>query len=95
MIKVVARMTIKEGMAEILKGAVVELVEETRKEEGCIAYQLFQDIGNENIFTFMEEWEDQEALQKHMKSPHFQAAMPKLSALQEKDMEVNIYGLVI
>ncbi|MDD4346273.1 MAG: hypothetical protein PHZ11_05135 [Desulfitobacteriaceae bacterium] len=36
------------------------------------------------------EWEDEKALEKHLNSKHFQKAIPKIAAIQKKDMEVNV-----
>ncbi|GAB6153552.1 putative quinol monooxygenase [Desulfosporosinus burensis] len=94
MIKVIAKLTIKKGMVEEFKSSIPELVAETRKEDGCITYQLFQDVKNKRVLTFVEEWESMEALQSHMSSKHFQDAMPKLAELQEKDMELSVCTLV-
>lgn len=95
MIKVIAKLTIKEDMVEELKTLVPGLVEETRKEEGCLSYQLFQDLKNKKVLTFIEDWESMEALQQHMNSKHFQDAMPKIAELQEKEMELSVSTLVI
>lgn len=95
MIKVIAKLTIKEDKIETFKSGIPELVSETRKEDGCLSYQLFQDIKNKKILTFVEEWESMEALQKHMKSKHFQETMPKIAELQEKEMELSVCTLVI
>ena len=95
MIKVIAKQFIRDGKVEEFKKVVTVLLAETKKEEGCIAYQLFQDLNNNDIFTFIEEWQSQEALQSHMKSKHFVEAMPKLNELREKDSEINVYTLVM
>ena len=95
MIKVVAKQTIKEDKVEACKAIIVGLVEETRKEEGCIVYELYQDIKNKNVLTFIEEWESMDALKRHMNSKHFLESMPKITAIQEKEAEVNIYTLAI
>jgi len=95
MIKVIAKLTIKEGKVEEFKSSIPELVAETRKEDGCHSYQLFQEVKNKNVLTFVEDWESMEALQKHMNSKHFQEVMPKLTELQEKEMELSICTLVI
>ena len=95
MIKVIAKMVIKEGMAEQLKSSIQELVSETRKETGCIVYQLFHDINNKEVFTFVEEWESPEALDKHLNSKHFKDAGPKLAVILQKDMEISVGTLVI
>ena len=93
MIKVVAKSTIQEDKIEEYKKIVAGLIAETRKEEGCLVYELFQDVNNSNIFTFIEEWTTREALQNHMKSRHFTEAMPKLNEIRAKESEVNLYTL--
>jgi len=95
MIKVIAKLTIKEDKVEEFKSAVPELIAETRKEVGCLGYQLFQDVKNKKVLTFVEDWESTEALQKHMNSRHFQAAMPMIAEFQEKEMELSVSTLVI
>lgn len=95
MIKVVAKQTIKEDKVEACKDIITGLVEATRKEEGCITYELYEDIKKKNILTFIEEWESMEALKSHMNSKHFLEAMPKITAMREKEVEVDIYTLAI
>ncbi|MCO5387706.1 MULTISPECIES: putative quinol monooxygenase [Desulfosporosinus] len=95
MIKVIAKLTIKEDKIEELKSIIPELVAETRKEDGCLSYQLFQDVKNKKMLSFVEDWESNEALQRHMNSKHFQEAMPKIAELQEKEMELSVCTLVI
>ena len=51
MITVVAKSVIKEEMLEQYKALAQELVEKSRKEEGCIAYNLNQDINNKTILA--------------------------------------------
>ena len=43
MVKVVARNLVKKDKVDAFIELAKELVEETRKEEGCIKYELFQD----------------------------------------------------
>ena len=95
MIKVIAKMTIKEGLADELMSSIQELVTETRKETGCIVYQLFADINNQKVFTFVEEWVSNEALGEHLSSKHFKDASAKLANILEKDMEISVGTLVI
>lgn len=95
MVKVIAKFTIKEDKVEVFKNLVPELITETRKEAGCIGYQLFEDQNDKRVLMFVEEWESMEALQKHMSSKHFTEAIPKLTELQEKDLELNVCNLVI
>jgi quinol monooxygenase YgiN len=93
-IKVVAKSEIKESEIEAYKSLARELIMETRKEQGCIAYELFQDIERHNVCTFIEAWEDQESLGRHMKSAHFERIVPQMAQLKDKQSEVNVYQLV-
>ncbi|AJA49938.1 hypothetical protein CPAST_c39000 [Clostridium pasteurianum DSM 525 = ATCC 6013] len=95
MIKVIAKGYIKLGEVDKFKEIASVLVKESRKEEENISYGLYQDANNEQILTFIEEWKDQSALDKHMKTSHFVDSMAKLSKFQEKDMDINIYNSCI
>jgi quinol monooxygenase YgiN len=95
MMKVIAKMEIKEGMVEAVKEGAVGFAVEARKEEGCLSYQLFVDVSNKNVLIMVEEWESPEALQKHTSSELFQNTMKQLAEVQEKDMEVNVCTLVV
>ena len=97
MIKVVAKNVVAAERIAEFKAAVVELVAETRKESGCISYQLFQDVKDPRVLSFIEEWQDREALAKHMQSLHFLKVVPQLDRMKVPDAasEVNVYDLVI
>ena len=58
-----------------------EVAGASRAEEGCISYRLYEDTEAENEFLFVEEWESQDALQRHFRTPHigrFMAAIPAM-----------------
>ncbi len=51
----------------------------SRAEAGCISYRLYEDTESENGFVFVEEWESEEALQRHFATAHvaeFMQAIP-------------------
>lgn len=91
MIKVVAKNFIKIDEVGNFEKSAIELIKETRKEEGNISYYLYEDINNKQILTFIEEWENEEALNKHMNSAHFKRIVPEFNKFQEKESEINIY----
>ena len=71
MIKIVVKKYIREGKVEQAIDLYEQLVEASRKEEGCIAYNLYQDEEDKNILFIIEEWENKEVLEKHNESEHF------------------------
>lgn len=95
MIKVIAKMSIKEDKVEGLINSILGSVEETRKEAGCMEYNLFQDVNIRNEFTFVEEWDSPEALKSHMNSKHFQEMISKLTEIMNKEMEVSVCTQVL
>lgn len=95
MIKIVAKFTIKEDKIAEFKNHAADLAAETRKENGCISYELFQDINDLKVLAFIEEWESKDALDSHMESKHFKEIFSKMAKIQEKDPEVSMYSLVL
>ena len=70
---IIAHIEAKEGQLELVKKEVLALIEPTKKEQGCLRYELHQDHENSNLFIFTEEWENQDLWQKHMENTHLQA----------------------
>ncbi len=72
---VLARITVKPEAAAAAAGLLLELVTQTRKETGCVAYALYQQAANPHIFQTVEQWVDQAAADAHMGTPHVGAAI--------------------
>jgi quinol monooxygenase YgiN len=73
MIYVVATLTIKPGSLEALRGPAAACMAETRKEKGCISYELFASLDDPQKLVFIEQWETREDLTAHSKQPHLLA----------------------
>lgn len=71
-LKIVATISVKENYIEELKNIFHTVVDATRMEEGCISYDLHSDVNNPLVFVILEEWKNQEAIDFHNKSQHFQ-----------------------
>lgn len=67
---------IKPDARDAATEAARRMVQETRKEPGCTHYGFSWDVTDPCLLRVIEEWESQEALDLHMKSPH----MAELSA---------------
>jgi quinol monooxygenase YgiN len=52
----------------------------SRAEPGCLSYRLYEDTEAENEFVFVEEWESEEALQRHFATPHIAELMRSIPA---------------
>lgn len=90
MIVIVSKNIVQEEQVEKFKALTEELIEKSQQEEGCIEYELYQDINIPTILTFVEKWESQEAIDRHNNSDHFQKIVPEIKKLT-KDGELNLY----
>jgi quinol monooxygenase YgiN len=59
------------GQEEALERQLTALLDPTRAEAGCIAYELHRSVESPGKFMFHECFRDQAALDEHIGSPHF------------------------
>ena len=72
-IVVVANIKVKEEFLHLVYEALVKLHKMTNeKDKGCISYNLHKDLTKENSYTFIEIWENDEALNQHTQKEYFQ-----------------------
>ncbi|MBL8482690.1 MAG: antibiotic biosynthesis monooxygenase [Rhodocyclaceae bacterium] len=70
---VTARITAKPDCADALEQAMRVLVEATRREAGCLAYELYRHTELPEQFLFHEQWADRAALEAHWQAEHMHA----------------------
>jgi quinol monooxygenase YgiN len=85
MLKVIAQDFIKPDKIEIVLPLYRELVEKTKQEELCIAYDLYIDQKDPGHFIFIEEWPDRAALDIHCATEHFTRLVPLINAHQRQE----------
>lgn len=91
MIKTIARHVIKEAYIDQYQALAKELVNETRKESGCIAYCLNQNPADKRIHCFMEAFKDQTAVETHGASAHFKRIVPQFAEMFDEPELVEQY----
>ena len=85
MLKVIAEDYLKPEHLETVRPWYAELVEKTRLEPDCIAYDLYVDHQDPGHFIFVEQWPDQAALDAHCQSEHFRRLVPQINACQARE----------
>jgi len=58
-----------ESMDEV-RPHLRELVAATRRNDGCAAYDVGEDIFEPGLLRFSEIWPDHESLDRHLVAPH-------------------------
>ena len=64
---------------------------ETRKEEGVIQYTFSAELEPTHIIHVFEIWEDEEALDAHLQTPHIQTFFAALPSVVLAPPEVQRY----
>ena len=72
------------GAIELLKKLVIE----TRKEEGCLQYDLIEDRENKGTFFLIELWETEEHHRLHAGTEHLFTFRQNAALLMESQTEV-------
>ena len=73
MIFVISTIRIKPGAQDACIAAAKPCVAETRKENGCLSYDLHASVTEAEKLVFVERWESRAHLDAHARTPHFQA----------------------
>ena len=61
----------KRDCIEELKALLKSTIEASKKEQGCLMYEVFQTKNNPVEFIVIDSWESEEALNKHYETPHY------------------------
>ena len=78
-----------EKRTEILQ-TLLSMIEPTRKEKGCLGYEVFCGLEDNHVFSLIEEWETREDLDRHIRSEKFSVLLGTKSLLA-KPLEMKIH----
>ncbi|MCD7977317.1 MAG: antibiotic biosynthesis monooxygenase [Tannerellaceae bacterium] len=93
MITIVAKAIVKEGKRDEFIQTVQPMIQGSQAEEGNISYNLFEDLDNKNVLSFIEQWKDMDAIEFHNNTPHFLAGVAGIKELVES-LEITNYQVV-
>lgn len=82
--------TTESNRAELVRTAE-ELVAASLKDEGCVAYDLFESATRSDVLMICETWSDAKALAAHEAAPHFTTLVPRMGQLGEMKLEKFVF----
>jgi quinol monooxygenase YgiN len=94
-VDVVAHLQAIPGCEDALQTVLESFVGPTRKEAGCLRYDLYLDLDSAAKFTFIEEWESREALDKHGQSDHIAKGRAKFPELLSQPAWVQVLARIV
>lgn len=91
---VVASFKAKEGLEEKALKELRALLEPTRKEAGCLQYDLQRSTDDPGIFIFYEIWKSRQDLETHLAMPYLQALLSKVEDLFAGPPAINLLEMI-
>jgi quinol monooxygenase YgiN len=90
-VTVVATARAKSGKEAALRGALLAVIAPTRKEAGCLNYDLHIAPDDPARFCFHENWESQAHLDAHLKMPHIAALFAQVEELCAEPPQISLW----
>ena len=70
--ELIVKWTIRESETSRILGLLPQLAEGTKNEKGNLSYDIYQSEENHNVLFLHERYADQEAVEIHKNSAHYQ-----------------------
>lgn len=91
MITINATVYVKNSEIEKYKSLTEGLISGTHNEVGNLRYDMYQSIERPNEFVFIEQYQNQDALDSHHAAKHFTSFLTKVDPLLDRDMDVKVF----
>jgi quinol monooxygenase YgiN len=81
----------RPGKEADLRETLLGLIPLTRKEAGCINYDLHVAPDDPAKFLFYENWKSEEHLNRHGETPHVQNLLARMDELCVEPLKLNFW----
>jgi quinol monooxygenase YgiN len=88
---VVARIKAKPGKESQVRQELLSLVAPSRKDAGCVNYDLHQARDNPALFLFHGNWVSKAHLDAHLQKPDLQAVLARLGQLVAEPPQITLW----
>jgi quinol monooxygenase YgiN len=88
---VIAHIKAKPGKEAEVRKELLSLVVPSRKDAGCINYDLHQATDNPAWFVFHENWTSKAELDQHLQKPDLQATLGRVTQLLAEPPQITLW----
>jgi quinol monooxygenase YgiN len=88
---VIARIKAKPGKESQVRQELLSLVAPSRKDDGCINYDLHQATDDPALFLFHENWVSKPHLDAHLAKPDLQAALGRVGQMVAEPPQISLW----
>jgi quinol monooxygenase YgiN len=86
-----ARITVKPDAVEQFLSYAAVIVLASNLEQGCLVYNLYQEVGKPTSFIFYEEYMNQEAIDFHNNTYHFKTFIGQITVLLNGSPVIEVF----
>ena len=93
MLLIIGRFQVKSEQRMAFLNYAREVVKEERQVDGCMGFEILQDVVQSDHFVMMEQWRDQTALDQHLQSEayaHNSAKMESFFTAEAQWLEYEV-----
>jgi quinol monooxygenase YgiN len=83
----------KAGKEKELEAAFAPCLAATKKEPGCIAYELNRDTEDPSVYVMFEKFKGVAALTDHLKQAHTQKLLKAIGPLTDGEIKAKVYSV--
>jgi quinol monooxygenase YgiN len=87
----IVRLRVKDDAGDKLEAAFAKAAKATRKEKGCLAYDLNRDAKAPTQYLLYERWQNLDSLEAHLRAPHITALLAQLGDLLAGPPEAQVF----
>lgn len=93
-VTIIAHLVSRAEKIEETKAFLMSLIPKTRSENGCVDYDLHQDVKNPSAFAFYENWSSSAALDSHMQTPYLRELVARQEELLEVEPDIRVMTMI-
>jgi quinol monooxygenase YgiN len=83
----------KAGKEKELETAFAPCIAATKKEPGCLAYELNRDADDPTAYLMYEKFKSVKALAEHLKLEHTQTLLKAVGPLTDGEIKAKVYAV--
>lgn len=88
---VVAHVKAQLGKEADVRRELLSLIGPSRKDAGCINYDLHRGADNPALFLFHENWASKAHLDRHLQKPDLQAVLARVGQMAAEPPQITLW----
>lgn len=87
----IVHLQVKKGQEKAMLEAAAPCLAATRKEAGCLTYELQQNLEHPSRFVFFERWQSVDALLEHLGAAHTRKLLGTVGKIADGPNRLDFY----